>query len=402
MLPFTAMSIARRLAQLSPRAKVWVMIGGDAVFLPLCMLASVAFRLGSIESALDTSPGIQIALALLALPVLAVAGLYRTVVRYIDLRVLAAASAALAVVVLLVYGGAVAFNLHVLPRSALLIFWFVAFAYVVTSRFVARSLLRRSLKPGARPRIRTAIYGAGDAGAQLAQAMQFSTEYKAVCFLDDRRALQSKTVVGLRVYAPAKLEEAVVRHDVAQIVVAIPSASGAQKRALIARIEAAGLPVKILPGLVEMVDGQAAVADIREVDVADLLGRDPVAPAAALFSRNITGKTVMVTGAGGSIGSELCRQILSQRPKRLVLLDHSEFALYSIDHELVHAGHDLPVIACLGSVLDEPLLRALIEGNAGVLSLSIERPGLHDAFVAIAGEAAARALEETKEEEKRR
>ena len=325
------------------------------------MLASVAFRLGSLEVAWATAPAIQVGLALLAVPVLAVAGLYRTVVRYIDLRVLAAASGALAAVVILVYLGAVLLNLRVLPRSALLIFWFVAFAYVVTSRFVARSLLRRSLKPGARPRIRTAIYGAGDAGVQLAQAMQFSTEYKAVCFVDDRRDLQSKIVVDLRVYAPAKLEEAVVRHDVAQIVVAIPSASAAQKRRLIERIEAAGLPVKILPGLVEMVDGKAAVADIREVDVADLLGRDPVAPAPMLFSRNITGKVVMVTGAGGSIGSELCLQIMTQRPRRLVLVDHSEFALYSIDHDLVHAGHNVPVIACLGSVLDEPLLRALMQ-----------------------------------------
>ena len=353
--------MARRLAQLSPRAKVWVMLGGDAIFLPLCMLASVAFRLGGLEMAWATSPAIQIGLALLALPVLAVAGLYRTVVRYIDLRVLAAASGALAAVVILVYLGAVLLNLSVLPRSALLIFWFVAFAYVVTSRFIARTLLRRSLKPGARPRIRTAIYGAGDAGAQLAQAMQFSTEYKAVCFVDDRRELQHKTVVGLRVYGPSKLEEAVVRHDVSQIVVAIPSASAAQKRRLIERIEAAGLPVKILPGLVEMVDGKAAVADIREVDVADLLGRDPVAPAPALFSRNISGKVVMVTGAGGSIGSELCRQIMSQRPRRLVLLDHSEFALYSIDHELVHAGHGIPVVTCMGSVLDEPLLRNLMQ-----------------------------------------
>ena len=353
--------MARRLAQLSPRAKVWVMLGGDAIFLPLCMLASVAFRLGGLEMAWATFPEIQIGLALLALPVLAVAGLYRTVVRYIDLRVLAAASGALAAVVILVYLGAVLLNLSVLPRSALLIFWFVAFAYVVTSRFIARTLLRRSLKPGARPRIRTAIYGAGDAGAQLAQAMQFSTEYKAVCFVDDRRELQHKTVVGLRVYGPSKLEEAVVRHDVSQIVVAIPSASAAQKRRLIERIEAAGLPVKILPGLVEMVDGKAAVADIREVDVADLLGRDPVAPAPALFSRNISGKVVMVTGAGGSIGSELCRQIMSQRPRRLVLLDHSEFALYSIDHELVHAGHGIPVVTCMGSVLDEPLLRNLMQ-----------------------------------------
>ena len=361
MHPISVISIPRRLAQLSPRAKVWVMLGGDAFFLPLCMLASVAFRLGGLEMAWATFPEIQIGLALLALPVLAVAGLYRTVVRYIDLRVLAAASGALAAVVILVYLGAVFLNLSVLPRSALLIFWFVAFAYVVTSRFIARTLLRRSLKPGARPRIRTAIYGAGDAGAQLAQAMQFSTEYKAVCFVDDRRELQHKTVVGLRVYGPSNLEEAVVRHDVSQIVVAIPSASAAQKRRLIERIEAAGLPVKILPGLVEMVDGKAAVADIREVDVADLLGRDPVAPAPALFSRNISGKVVMVTGAGGSIGSELCRQIMSQRPRRLVLLDHSEFALYSIDHELVHAGHGIPVVTCMGSVLDEPLLRNLMQ-----------------------------------------
>ena len=354
------MSIARRLGQLPPRTKVWIMIGGDALFLPVCMLASVTFRLGSLEQAFETAPAIQVLLALLTLPVLAVAGLYRTVVRYIDLRVLASASAALAAVVLLVYLAAVMLHVQVLPRSALLIFWFVAFAYVVTSRFIARTLLRRSLRPGARPRIRTAIYGAGDAGAQLAQAMQFSTEYKAVCFLDDRRALQNKTVAGLRVYAPENIDEAMIRHDVTQIVVAIPSASGAQKRRLIERVEAAGLPVKILPGLVEMVDGQAAVADLRDVDVADLLGRDPVAPEPKLFARNITGKVVMVTGAGGSIGGELCRQILSQRPRRLVLIDHSEFALYSIEHALPAVAHGTPIVASLGSVLDETLLRGLM------------------------------------------
>ena len=361
MNTLTAMSIARRLAQISPQAKMWVMVGCDALFLPWCMFASVGFRLGSFDHAFATEPVIQISLALLTLPVLALAGLYRTVVRYIDLRVLAAASGALAVVVVVVYAGAYLLNLKFLPRSALLIYWFVAFAYVVTSRFVARSLLRRSLRPGTRPRLRTAIYGAGDAGAQLALAMQFSTEYKAVCFVDDRRELQHMTVAGLRVYPPEQLAESIVRHDVDQIVVAIPSASAAQKRKLIARIEAAGLPVKILPGLVEMVDGHAAVAQIREVDVADLLGRDPVTPTSALFLRNITGKVVMVTGAGGSIGSELCRQIVSQRPRRLVLIDHSEFSLYSIEHELVNAGHGTPVVACLGSVLDEPLLRGLMQ-----------------------------------------
>ena len=336
------------------------MIGGDALFLPLCMFAAMALRMGSLTEAAASAPALQVILALLTLPVLGFAGLYRTVVRYIDLRVLAAASGALAVVVLLVFALAMAFRVHVLPRSALLIFWFVAFAYVVTSRFVARALLRRGLKHGGRPRLRTAIYGAGDAGAQLAQAMQFSPEYKATCFIDDRADLRHKTVAGLTVYPSSAITEAVFRHDIGLIVVAIPSATTAQTRRLIQRVESAGLPVKILPGLGDLVDGHAGVSDIREVDVVDLLGRDAVPPEPGLFARNITGKVVLVTGAGGSIGSELCRQIVSQRPSMLVLLDHSEFALYTIDHELNQSTHGVEVLACVGSVLDEELVRAVM------------------------------------------
>ena len=355
-------SIARRLSTLSARVKFLVMIGADAVFLPIAMLVSVGLRMGSMELAFDTALVVQIALALLTLPVLGVAGLYRTVVRYIDLRVLAAACIALGLVVLLVFAAALAFNVHVLPRSALLIYWFVAFAYVVTSRFIARALLRRGVKGDAHPRLRIAIYGAGDAGAQLAQAMQFSPEYKAICFLDDREDLQHKTVGGLKVYPSAALTEIVFRHDIGMIVLAIPSASTAQKRRLIQRVESAGLPVKILPSMTDLEDGQAAVSDIREVDVADLLGRDAVPPDPALFSRNITGKVVLVTGAGGSIGSELCRQIISQRPACLVLFDHSEFALYTIDHEMQHANPTkVAVVACLGSVLDDELLLSLMK-----------------------------------------
>lgn len=364
MTPLSPMSIARRLAALSPTTKIWVMIGGDALFLPLCMFAATTLRLGSITAAFETVPLLQVLLALLALPVLGAARLYRAVVRYIDLRVLASASAALAVVVLLVFLLAVALQIHVLPRSSLLIFWFIAFAYVVTSRFVARSLLRRGMKHGGRPRLRTAIYGAGDAGAQLAQAMQFSPDYKAVCFLDDRANVQYKSVAGLRVYPPSELREAVFRHDLGQIVLAIPSASTTQKRRLIQRVESAGLPVRILPGLSDLVDGKAGLSDIREVDVADLLGRDAVPPDPALFARNVAGKVVLVTGAGGSIGSELCRQIVSQKPRLLVLLDHSEFALYTIDNELQQIAPRTALRACVGSVLDEELMQALTQRYA--------------------------------------
>lgn len=348
------------LVSLSARSKVVVMVGGDALFLPLCMLLAVSLRLGSLPAALEAEPGIQWLMALLTLPVLAVAGLYRTVVRYIDLKVLATASAALAAAVLIEFAVAFMMDAQMVPRAALLIFWFVSFAYVVTSRFLARKLLRLGLRHAGRPRIRTAIFGAGDAGAQLAQSMQFSPEYKAVCFLDSRADLRNKTIAGVTVYSPDALLEAIERHDVEQIVVAIPSASAAQKRQLIARLEPAGLPVKILPGLVELVNGNASVSDIRNLDVADLLGRDPVPPQHQLFARNIGGKVVMVTGAGGSIGSELCRQIASQQPTCLVLFDHSEYALYAIHQELQQLAPMVPVVPCLGSVLNEPLLADVV------------------------------------------
>lgn len=352
--------IGHYLASLSSRTKLAVMVGIDALFLPLCMLASVALRLGSLEAAVQAAPATQFVIGLATLPVLGFAGLYRTVVRYIDLRVLIASSLALAAAVLATLGLTLAFNVLSLPRSSLLVYWFVAFAYVVTSRFVARAVLRQGLRHAGRPRVRTAIYGAGAAGAQLAQTMQFSLEYKAVCFLDDDPSLHSKTVAALKVYPPDALQDAIYRHDVEQIVVAIPSAGVAQKRELIARVETAGLPVKILPSLAQLVDGAATLSDIRDLDVADLLGRDPVPPQAQLFARNIAGKAVLVTGAGGSIGAELCRQILSQRPNRLVLLDHSEYGLYEIEHELRRLAHGVEVHAHLGSVLDESLLKRLL------------------------------------------
>ena len=354
--------IVKRFMALPSRAKVVLMVGGDAIFLPVCMLIAVALRLGSFKFALETGLLAQIALAWLAIPALGAAGLYRTVVRYIDLRVLLAASVALAVAVLITYGLAWAAGVSMLPRSALISFWFEAFVYVVTSRFLVRAMLHRSMTHSGRSRIITAIFGAGDAGVQLARAMQYSNEYRPVCFFDDRRELHHKSVSGLPVYSADAMAEVIERYGVAEIVIAIPSATVEEKRGLMERLAPLGLPVKILPGLTEWVGGSAGVADIRDLDVADLLGRDPVPPDPNLISRNITGKVVLVTGAGGSIGSELCRQVVAQQPACIVLLDHSEFALYAIDRELraMSAAKDVRVFAKLGSVLDQPLLEYIM------------------------------------------
>ncbi len=344
----------------SATKKLLLMVGLDAVFLPLCVFASVLLRLGSFDNTVETNFLAQIALGWLTLPVLGVAGLYRMVLRYFDLRIVVACIAALGVVVLGMFMLSLAVNAHVLPHSSYLIYWFIAFTYVVTSRFLLRGLLHEALRHGGRPRVRTAIYGAGEAGAQLAQAMKFSPDYEVVCFLDDEQALQRKTVAGFKVFSLAHLSQVLFRHAVAQIVVAVAKSNKVQRRELIERLEATGLPVKTLPGLVDLVSGNVTLNDIRKVEVADLLWRDVVAPDAALFARNILNKVVMVTGAGGSIGSELCRQIVAQKPKCLVLLDHCKFALYEIEQSLKSRGL---VIAALGSVVDEKFLTQLLQAH---------------------------------------
>jgi FlaA1/EpsC-like NDP-sugar epimerase len=353
----------KTVADLSPRKKLWLMACLDACFLPLCVFTSVLLRLGSVANALDTHLLAQITLGWLTLPVLGVAGLYRTVLRYFDLRIVVACIAALGGVVVAVFVVSLLTNAHVLPHSSYLIYWFVAFTYVVSSRFLIRGLLHEALCHGGRPRVRTAIYGAGAAGAQLAQAMKFSPDYDVVCFIDDDLAAHRKTVAGFKVFASEALAQVVFRHAVAQIVVAIEPGSSIHRRALIERLEKTGLPVKTLPGLADWVSGHVTLKDIREVEVADLLWRSAVPPDAALFARHILNKVVLVTGAGGSIGGELCRQIWVQKPQRLVLLDHSEFGLYSIEQELRSLGFGADVVTCLGSVVDGDFLATVLREN---------------------------------------
>lgn len=358
---------ARRISRLPSWAKVAVMVAGDLVALPLLMLLAYAVRAGSLHVVLQSSHWLLWAVPVAAVPMLAWAGLYRTVVRYIEVGVIAVAGAVLAALCLLAYGVATLLPGAEAQRLALLVFWFMAFAYVVTSRLVARSFLRRGVR-ASHPALQAAIYGAGESGMQLAQAMRYSHEYEAACFLDDDPQRQRRTVGGLSVHAPQDLESLILTRQIGLVVVAAPSATAEQRRAMMRRVQDCGVPVKTLPGLAQLVDGQADTTQIRDVELDDLLGRTPVQPDPVLMGRSILGRCVLVTGAGGSIGSELCRQILAQRPSKLVLLDHSEFALYSIHHEL-EAGVGAPggpsalkapLVAVLGSVQDEMLLTNLL------------------------------------------
>lgn len=345
------------LVNLPRPAKLALTVAVDTIALPICFMIALALRLGSFNVVTSTSLMFAGMMTLVALAFFVRTGLYGAVIRFIELRVVLVIGMGLGVVVLAAYMIMLLFGQAGLPRTSLGIFWLVAFAYLTVSRFAARSLLRRFTSPPGRQRQRTMIYGAGEAGAQLALAMQHSREYDAVCFVDDNRALWGKSVSGCRVISPDRIAEGLQRYRVSVIVIAMPSSRPSRVSEIMSSLEGYRVPVRVLPGMTGLVDGQTAISAIRSVELSDLLGRDQVPPRADLFAKCIHGKTVLVTGAGGSIGSELCRQIMTQTPKALILFDHSEYNLYQIEAELAGRFPEIRLVTVLGSVKNESLLR---------------------------------------------
>jgi FlaA1/EpsC-like NDP-sugar epimerase len=352
-----------RLIKLQRPVKAIVMMATDAVFLPACYFAALALRLGTWSVISRSSVLLAVAMAGVALAFFLRRGLYGAVIRFIELQVVLTIGMGLGVVVLAAYLLMLLFGQAGIPRTSLVIFWLIAFAYVTLSRFAARSLFQRLSGPKRRLRQKALVYGAGAEGAQLAQAMRHSREYETICFIDDDKTLRHKTVAGLRVYGPDELQALLDKFMISMIVLARPSLSPSKRSEIISSLAAFDIPVRTLPGIDGLVDGKIGVSSIREVELEDLLGRDPVPPRPDLFARCTQGKTVMVTGAGGSIGSELCRQVLSQHPKCLVLVDHSEFNLYAIEAELIGKASGVRLVPVLSSVCDEAFLEATLIAN---------------------------------------
>ena len=352
-------SLIKPLAQLSRRRKQLVQICLDALAVPLLVQMSYSLRLDVWQMTVRQDTGVYVASMLLALGALWFSGIYKTVVRAFDehfLKSLVQAVAAYAALLLLVGAtGQVGF----LPRSVPFISGFLLFLYVWGSRSLIRYLIRRHVL-GHRPVHRVLIYGAGNSGQQVLAVLVASGQFQPVGFLDDARQLRNTVLAGLRVYPGKHAEQVIRRLDVTDVLLAMPAVSRAARKQIIQRLEPLGVHVRSLPPLDALMAGKVGLGDIQEVDIADLLGRDPVAPRTDLFRRDIAGLSVMVTGAGGSIGAELCRQILRAGPSRLVLLEQSEYALYVIDQELRAAFPGIEIVPALGSVLERERLERLM------------------------------------------
>lgn len=346
-------------------AKIALMVAADLIALPFCFLIAMFLRGGDLHLAVHFTPASYVFVAVLTIAAFSVSDLYRAVIRFIDQRLLSVTGVALAIAILCAYIVMFAINSENFPRSALAIYWFIVFSYVVASRIGTRNFLRNHYAHEKGNTEVVAIYGAGDAGAKLAQAMRNDGEYRPVCFFDDKHALNERNIAGLRVFHTERLVEIVNAMCVRSIVIALPSVSPERLRDIMQRLAAAGVSTRILSRLVDLADDRITPRDsIRDLKFEDLLGRSPVPPRVDLFARCVRGKAVLVTGAGGSIGSELCRQIVTLAPARLHLIDHSEFALYTIRQELATRFPDVTIVAHLGSVCNADLVdRVLREGR---------------------------------------
>ena len=349
------------LVAINRTAKIALMVGVDLLALPFCILIAMLLRLGDISLAFNYGLVSYLVVALVTIAAFSMSDLYRAVIRFIDTRLLVVTGLTLGLAVLCVYFVLLVLNDQRFPRSALAIYWFIAFSYVVTSRLTVRNFLRNHIRSRPATDHAVAIYGAGEQGAQLALTMRTSNEYRPVCFFDDKHILNERTIAGLRVFHTDRLVEMVNSLCIRSIIIAIPSVSPERLRDIMHRMAAAGVTTKILSRLLDVADETTPMEAIRELKFEDLLGRAPVPPRTDLFARCVHGKTVLVTGAGGSIGSELCRQIVTLAPAQLHLLDHSEFALYTIKQELMARHPELPIIAHLGSVCSAALVERILQ-----------------------------------------
>jgi FlaA1/EpsC-like NDP-sugar epimerase len=345
-----------KLSDFSRLQKKIVFVLVDLLCLPLTFCLAIWLRYDSFSMAVVQPYLWLIVLApLVSVPIFIKLGLYRAVIRFIDHRIMYAVAVGVTLsVILLVMLVVFTTGMNGISRGVFGIYWIATIMYVAAGRFLARGYFM--LVSGVVGGLRVAIYGAGSAGNQLAIALANSNEYRPVAFIDDKKELQGSTIAGIRVYAPESLPELVADKEITKILLAMPSLSKGNQRRILDKLEPLKIKTLVTPPFKSLISGLARVQDVREIEIEDLLGRDAVEPMQELMAKCITEKTVMVTGAGGTIGAELCRQILKQCPARLILFEQSEFALYTIEQELNAIKKsleiDVEVIPFLGSVLD--------------------------------------------------
>ena len=300
----------------------------------------------------------------IALPIFVVSGLYRAIFRHSGWPALLAVARAVGIYGLLYASIFTAIGVAGVPRTVGIIQPILLLLFVGASRALARVWLGDQylsiLKHATRPKV--LIYGAGSTGRQLVAAMANSHEMQVVGFLDDDDRLHGHVLNGQPIYNPADLANLALTLGISNVLLSMPNLNRQRRNEILSQIRTARVAVRTLPSVTDLAQGKVSISDLRELDIDDLLGREPVMPNHILLAMNVRHKTVMVTGAGGSIGSELCRQIVAVGPNKLLLIEQSEFALYDIHQELEEklSGREIVLVPLLASVQDHERMREIM------------------------------------------
>jgi len=348
------------LVGLPPALRRLLLTGLDALLLPLSVWLSFWLRLahpfhsGFIAAGNWLLPSVL----LVGLPLYALTGQYKGLTRYEGSAALYRLAGRNGFLVFLLAGIGVMFRLPLPPRSSWILLWLLLTSFTGVVRFALRDVLLNLRSIQHKQQLRVAIYGAGEAGAQLAAALRLAGNHKIVIFLDDKPDYWTRSINGVAIQPPQILAN--LQDPIDQVLLAIPSLSRSERRRIVDDLQCRGIPVLQVPSVDDLTSGRARIDSLTPIEIEDLLGRDVVPADPQLLGPNILGSVVCVTGAGGSIGSELCRQILALSPARLVLLERSEPALYAIEQELrslLPTGVELTVV--LDSATDQHLLHRL-------------------------------------------
>ena len=361
-IPYDA-SVRNVLVQMTGLSKVFVAAATDAGLCAGLLFCSYLLRYGDIEQAWAGSKTLLIWAAIFGPACFYVAGLYREITRYIGPIFAVRVCKGVALLTVAILGATFLQNEFIkTPRTIPFIYFAITTLAIGATRLGARWLLLG--QTGYLNKYPVAIFGAGAAGIGLHSALIHGREQTVVAFIDDDEKLHGRKIRNVPVYSSEDLEQVFAKHDIKALLLALPSASRARRLKLVQQATAHGVRVLTVPTLAELDDGTASVGQLRPVKVDDLLGRTPVAANEELMHRHIAGKSVLVTGAGGSIGSELCRKIVDAGPTRLVLLDQCEHNLYVIEKEIRHViakrGTEMLLVTSLGSVNDRVLLERLL------------------------------------------
>ena len=347
-----------------PRSvKTLIAISFDFTSCVVSLWLAYFLRLGEVVSLSERGVEALFFALIISLPIFFVFGLYRAIFRYSGLYALLIVCRAIFVYAIFYSTIICLIGIEGVPRTVGIIQPLILFLLTCSWRLLLRFLIRKiNAKDNMRKNLSKAlVYGSGSAGRQLVKAMQDSSEILIKGFLDDDIHQQGRMIDGKLIYAPEKLKKIIAKKKISLILLALPSIERKRRNEIIKNLAQFKVAVRSIPGISELARGESSITDFLDLDIDDLLGRNEVEPFQSLMSRNIFSKTILVTGAGGSIGSELCRQIIKLKPKKLLLVEISEYALYSIHSELEQLKNKgINVIPLLGSVQDEKRMNEII------------------------------------------